>query len=236
MSTKAGPATAEHAGARGAARARRRQRRRGAGLTAMAREQGTKYVAQNKKARHDYHIVDTYEAGIVLTGTEVKSLRAGPRVAGRRLRAGDGRRGVAAQRPHPGVHPGDLDQPRAAAGAQAAAAQGRDRRSSARRRRSAGCTIVPLSLYFKDGHAKVEIALAKRQEELRQAADHRRARQQARHRARDGPPPQGPPRLKPTPAKRPSRADLDRPLGTIKVSVPSPGRPQVVILVRRTRG
>ena len=43
----------------------------------MAREQGRKIVAQNKKARHDYHIDDTYEAGLVLVGTEVKSLRQG---------------------------------------------------------------------------------------------------------------------------------------------------------------
>src|SRR3954464_4536824 len=43
----------------------------------MVRQQGQKVVAQNKKARHDYHIEDTYEAGIVLQGTEVKSLRAG---------------------------------------------------------------------------------------------------------------------------------------------------------------
>src|SRR3990170_3846927 len=43
----------------------------------MVREQGQKFVAQNKKARHDYHIDDTYEAGLVLVGTEVKSLRQG---------------------------------------------------------------------------------------------------------------------------------------------------------------
>ena len=43
----------------------------------MAKETGRKLIAQNKKARHDYHIDDTYEAGIVLQGTEVKSLRAG---------------------------------------------------------------------------------------------------------------------------------------------------------------
>ena len=43
----------------------------------MAKETGRKIVAQNKKARHDFHIEDTYEAGLVLTGTEVKSLRAG---------------------------------------------------------------------------------------------------------------------------------------------------------------
>ena len=43
----------------------------------MPREQGQKYIAQNKKARHDYSILDTFEVGLVLTGTEVKSLRAG---------------------------------------------------------------------------------------------------------------------------------------------------------------
>ena len=43
----------------------------------MAKEKGRKVVAQNRKARHDYHIGDTYEAGIVLSGTEVKSLREG---------------------------------------------------------------------------------------------------------------------------------------------------------------
>src|SRR5213592_3458673 len=43
----------------------------------MVKEQGRKLVAQNKKARHDYHIEDVFEAGLVLVGTEVKSLRAG---------------------------------------------------------------------------------------------------------------------------------------------------------------
>src|ERR1041385_4428213 len=43
----------------------------------MAKEKGRKLIAQNKKARHDYAIIDTYEAGLVLTGTEVKSLRQG---------------------------------------------------------------------------------------------------------------------------------------------------------------
>ena len=43
----------------------------------MPREKGEKLVASNRKARHDYHIEDTFEAGMVLSGTEVKSLRAG---------------------------------------------------------------------------------------------------------------------------------------------------------------
>ena len=43
----------------------------------MPKETGQKLIASNKKARHDYHILDTYEAGLVLTGSEVKSLRMG---------------------------------------------------------------------------------------------------------------------------------------------------------------
>ena len=43
----------------------------------MPREKGRKVIASNRKARHDYSILDVYEAGIALTGTEVKSLRAG---------------------------------------------------------------------------------------------------------------------------------------------------------------
>ncbi|WP_235490519.1 SsrA-binding protein, partial [Frankia sp. AvcI1] len=43
----------------------------------MPKETGRKSIAQNKRARHDYDILDTYEAGLVLRGTEVKALRAG---------------------------------------------------------------------------------------------------------------------------------------------------------------
>lgn len=43
----------------------------------MPKERGQKVIASNRKARHDYSILDTYEAGMVLQGTEVKSLRAG---------------------------------------------------------------------------------------------------------------------------------------------------------------
>jgi SsrA-binding protein len=126
----------------------------------MVKEQGRKLIAQNKKARHDYHIEDTYEAGLVLTGTEVKSLRAG------RASLVDGfaeiHEGEAWLH---GVHIPEY-------------AQGPWTNHSARRKRKLllnrqeidkiesrvnekGLTLVPLSLYFKDGRAKVEIALAK---------------------------------------------------------------------------
>ena len=126
----------------------------------MAKEQGHKPVAQNRKARHDYHIEDTWEAGMVLQGTEVKSLRAG------RASLVDG---FAEIEDHEvwlhGVHIPEYTQ-------------GTWTNHSARRKRKLllnraeiakierkitdkGYTLVPLSLYFKDGRAKVEIALAK---------------------------------------------------------------------------
>jgi SsrA-binding protein len=126
----------------------------------MPRDKGTKPIAQNKKARHDYHIEDTWEAGLVLMGTEVKSLRAG------RASLVDG----FAEIDHGeawlhGVHIPEYTQ-------------GTWTNHSARRRRKLllnrseidkierkigdkGYTLVPLSLYFKDGRAKVEIALAR---------------------------------------------------------------------------
>src|SRR5690606_27361512 len=126
----------------------------------MAKETGRKMIAQNKKARHDYHIEDTFEAGLVLTGTEVKSLRQG------RASLVDGfgeiDRGEAWLLQ---VHIPQYDN-------------GTWTNHETRRRRklllnrheieriehrtqSKGLTIIPLSLYFKDGRAKVEIALAR---------------------------------------------------------------------------
>ena len=126
----------------------------------MAKEQGHKMVAQNKKARHDYLIEDTYEAGLVLMGTEVKSLRQG------RASLVDGFVDIDGHEAwlH-GVHIPEYTQ-------------GTWTNHSARRKRKLllnrveidkierrvnekGLTVIPLSLYFKDGRAKVEIALAK---------------------------------------------------------------------------
>ena len=126
----------------------------------MSKEQGRKVVASNRRARHDYHLEDTYEAGLVLMGTEVKSLRLG------RASLVDGfvdiERGEAWLH---GVHIPEYTQ-------------GTWTNHSARRRRKLllnkaeiakierkitdkGYTLVPLALYFKDGRAKVEIALAR---------------------------------------------------------------------------
>ena len=126
----------------------------------MPKEQGRQLIASNRKARHDYHVEDTWEAGLVLMGTEVKSLRQG------RATLVDG---FAEVDDHEvwlhGVHIPEY-------------AQGTWTNHSARRKRKLllnreeidkierrvnekGLTVVPLSLYFKDGRAKVEIALAK---------------------------------------------------------------------------
>jgi SsrA-binding protein len=126
----------------------------------MVREQGRKLIAQNKKARHDYLIEDTWEAGLVLMGTEVKSLRAG------RASLVDG---FAEIEDHEawlqGVHIPEYSQ-----GTWTNHAARRKRKLLLNRSEIAkierkisdkGYTLVPLSLYFKDGRAKVEIGLAR---------------------------------------------------------------------------
>ena len=126
----------------------------------MPREKGRKVVASNRKARHDYAILDTFEAGMALTGTEVKSLRrAGPRWSTRSPRSATAR-SILHAHAHPGVHPGHVDQPRAAPHPQAAAQPPRDQPAD-RQARESGLTLVPLSMYFNDGWAKVELGLAR---------------------------------------------------------------------------
>jgi len=126
----------------------------------MAREQGHKLVAQNKKARHDYHIEDTYEAGLVLQGTEVKSLRLG------RASLVDGFVDIDGHEAwlH-GVHIPEYSQgtwTNHAARRKRKLLLNRDELDKIERRvNEKGLTVVPLSLYFKGGRAKVEIALAK---------------------------------------------------------------------------
>ncbi|HEY9252514.1 SsrA-binding protein SmpB [Nocardioides sp. NBC_00850] len=126
----------------------------------MAKEQGRKMIAQNKKARHDYHIEDTYEAGMVLQGTEVKSLREG------RASLVDGF--VDIDRGEAWIHGIHIPE----------YLNGTWTNHSARRKRKLllhraeidkierkvsekGLTVVPLALYFLNGRAKVEIGVAK---------------------------------------------------------------------------
>lgn len=125
----------------------------------MPRETGRKLIAQNKKARHDYHIGDVYEAGLVLTGTEVKSLRQGR---------------ASLQEAYATIDDGEVwlrnvHIPEYAFGTWTNHATRRTRKLLLHRKEieklaksvgDSGRTIVPLALFFSDGYAKVEIAVA----------------------------------------------------------------------------
>jgi SsrA-binding protein len=146
----------------------------------MPKERGQKVVATNRKARHDYNIVDTVEAGLVLWGTEVKSLREG------RASLTDGYAFIdGGEAWLDAVHIPEYGQ-------------GNWTNHTPRRKRKllmhkqeilklsskvkeGGYTLIPLSLYFSDGKAKVELALAKGKKEydkrqtLRERQDKREA-------------------------------------------------------------
>ncbi|GGB98904.1 SsrA-binding protein SmpB [Cellulomonas carbonis] len=130
----------------------------------MAKETGRKLVASNKKARHDFHIDDTFEAGIVLTGTEVKALRAGRASLVDGFVSIDGGEAWLER-----VHIPEYTE-----GTWTNHAPRRKRKLLLHRRQieeldhetqAKGHTIVPLALYFVDGRAKVEIALARGKKE-----------------------------------------------------------------------
>ncbi|MEU8296844.1 SsrA-binding protein SmpB [Micromonospora sp. NPDC048909] len=126
----------------------------------MPREKGRKVVASNRKARHDYAILDTYEAGMALTGTEVKSLRAG------RASLVD----AFAQERNGELYLHGMHIPEYTQGTWTNHEPRRTRKLLLNRMeidrligktREGGHTLVPLQVYFADGWAKVEIALAK---------------------------------------------------------------------------
>jgi SsrA-binding protein len=126
----------------------------------MVRERGQKTIAQNKKARHDYFIEDVYEAGLVLTGTEVKSLREG------RASLVDG----FAQIRDAEVWLHNVHIPEYNQGTWNNHAPRRKRKVLLHRQeiqkligksKESGLTLIPLALYFKDGKAKVELGLAR---------------------------------------------------------------------------
>jgi SsrA-binding protein len=141
------------------------------------RQTGRKIIAQNRKARHDYAVLDTYEAGVMLTGTEVKSLRLG------RASLVDGFAtiddGEVFLR---NVHIPEYEQ-----GSWTNHEPRRVRKLLLHRdeierligkTKESGLTLVPLSLYFSQGKVKVELALArgkrsydKRQDLARRDAD-----------------------------------------------------------------
>jgi SsrA-binding protein len=145
----------------------------------MSKEQGHKLIAQNRKARHDYHIDDTFEAGLVLTGTEVKSLRAGhASLVDGFAHIREGEAWLA------GVHIPEYTE-----GTWTNHTPRRERKLLLHREqiqrligktKEGNTTLVPLSLYFKDGRVKVEIALArgKKTWDKRQALSERQSQRE----------------------------------------------------------
>jgi len=140
---------------------------------------GTKLIAENRRARHDYHLLERLEAGLTLTGTEVKSLRAGQ---------------ATLQRAFADIRDGEVwlvgaHIPEYAQGNVANHDPDRDRKLLLHRReidsllgkvREKGLTLVPTKLYFKNGRVKVEIAVArgKEQRDKRRDLAERDARRQ----------------------------------------------------------
>jgi SsrA-binding protein len=126
----------------------------------VARDQGQKVIARNRRAYHDYQIEDTYEAGLVLTGTEVKSLRAG------RASLADGFAQITGDE----VWLHNVHIPEYTQGTWTNHTPRRIRKLLMHRKEidrlaskiaEQGLTLVPLSLYFKDGNVKVELGLAR---------------------------------------------------------------------------
>jgi SsrA-binding protein len=157
----------------------------------MARQAGEKLIAENRKARHDYFIDERFEAGIVLSGAEVKSLREG-RANLKDAYARITRRGevflVGMHVSAYGHATHEVIDPE------------RERKLLLHRAeidrlagkvRERGFTLVPTKLYFKDGRAKVEIGLARgkehrdKREAIRQAEGRREIERVMKSRARN---------------------------------------------------
>jgi SsrA-binding protein len=130
----------------------------------MPRDHGEKLVAQNRRASHDYFILETIEAGLVLAGTEVKSLRAGKASLAEAYAGVENGEVVVRQLHIPPYEQGNrwnLDPVR-------------PRKLLLHRREIAavraaierkGLTVVPLRLYFKNGYAKLLMGIARGKKE-----------------------------------------------------------------------
>lgn len=136
----------------------------------MAREKGEKLIVDNRRARHDYELMERVEAGIVLSGTEVKSLREGR---------------ASLSQAYADVRNGDVWLVGAEIqtydrGNRSNHDPSRDRKLLLHRReidslygkvRERGLTLVPTRLYWKDGRAKVEIAVGRGKERIDKRRD-----------------------------------------------------------------
>jgi SsrA-binding protein len=130
----------------------------------MARPKGEKLITDNRRARHDYHLLERIEAGLVLTGTEVKSLREGRATLGQafaEIRDGEawlvGSHIATYEQGNQANH--DPDR------ARKLLLHGREIARLIGQTKERGLALVPTRLYFKDGRVKVELALARGKEQ-----------------------------------------------------------------------
>ncbi len=122
--------------------------------------EGIKLIAKNKKARFDYELGDRVEAGLVLTGSEVKSLRMGKaNLTDSFAKFKDGEAWLVGchiiQYPYAHYDQHDPERPRKLL------LHKRELRKLASKVQEQGMSLIPLSIYFKNGKAKIELALAK---------------------------------------------------------------------------
>ena len=146
----------------------------------MAKEKGRALVAQNRRARHDYHIGETFEAGLALSGTEVKSLREGrATLADAFATIDDGEAWLRAA--HIPEYSHGTWTNHTARRTRKLLLHRREIDKIERELATKGATLVPLAIYFVNGYAKVELGLAtgKREYDKRQSIAQREARREA---------------------------------------------------------
>lgn len=125
----------------------------------MPKETGRKLIAQNKKARHDYHLGDSYEAGLVLTGTEVKTLRLGHASLAEAYASIDSQGEVWLINAHIPEYEFGNWRNHSARRSRKLLLNRREIAKLEKELGDSGRTLVPLELYFSDGYAKVKIAV-----------------------------------------------------------------------------
>lgn len=152
------------------------------------KKDSTKTVARNPKARHDYHIVDTWEAGLVLTGTEIKSIRAGKvNIKGAYGVVRSGELWLDGMNISPYESGGYVNHE--PLGSRKLLLNRREIRKILGAVQQKGLTLVPLDVHIRGGYAKVTIGLArgkkshdKREDLKRRDADREVARAMSRRR------------------------------------------------------
>ena len=157
--------------------------------TKTEREKAQRTIAENRKARHDYHILDTWEAGVALLGTEVKSIREGRvNLRDSYARIDNGEVWMMNVHISPYSHRGSAAHEELR---QRKLLLNRDEiRKMVGKVAEKGLTLVPLELYFKNGRVKVQLALAKgkqahdKRETLRRREVDRETRAAVKSRAR----------------------------------------------------